>query len=254
MSNDTLIIQAGLSDKPRKSKWPARLDLAQSASGLFLALFMWLHMFFVASICLGEDVMWTVTKFFEGYYFFGTAYPRLVSVVVGVVIVIFVTHALLAVRKFPISYKQYKTYHAHMKSMRHEDTTLWMWQVYTGFAMFFLASAHLYQMFVWPQEIGPYGSADRMWSDMLWPFYLVLLLCVEFHGGIGLYRLAVKWCWPNATRDFLKKLKWATTGFFLIIGFATLFAYMKLGYEHRANYGEPYVPTSISQSIEGTYK
>ena len=37
-------------------------------------LFLWGHMFFVSSILLGKDAMWTVTRFFEGYYVFGT--PR----------------------------------------------------------------------------------------------------------------------------------------------------------------------------------
>ncbi len=246
---NTLIAQAGLADRPRKSRWPAKLDLLQSLTGLFLALFMWGHMFFVASILLGKDTMWTVTKFFEGYYFFDKSYPGIVSIVVACVAVIFICHALLAVRKFPISYRQYRTYRAHMKSMHHEDTTLWMWQVWTGFLMFFLASAHLYQMMVWPQNIGPFGSGDRMWSDGLWPFYLVLLLCVEFHGGIGLYRLAVKWCVPNASREFLKKLKWGITVFFLILGLATLAAYVKIGIEHQDNYGEHYVPTFANQPV-----
>ncbi len=250
MSNDTLIAQAGLADRPRKSRWPAKLDILQSLTGLFLALFMWGHMIFVASILLGKDVMWSITKLFEGYYFFGgNSYPQLVSIVVGIVIIVFITHAMLAVRKFPINYRQYRSFRAHMKGMHHEDTTMWMWQVYTGFLMFFLASAHLYQMFVWPHLIGPYASSDRMWSDGLWPFYLVLLLCVEFHGSIGLYRLAVKWCWPNASREFLKKLKWGITVFFIVLGLATLAAYMKIGFEHKANYGERYVPASVTQSI-----
>jgi len=32
-------------------------------------------MFFVSSILLGKDAMWTITKLFEGYFFFGVAYP-----------------------------------------------------------------------------------------------------------------------------------------------------------------------------------
>ena len=77
--------------------------------------------------------------------------------------------------------------------MQHEDTTLWFWQVFTGFALFFLASVHLYIMLTRPDRIGPYESADRVWSEHLWPLYILLLLAVELHGGIGLYRLAVKW-------------------------------------------------------------
>ena len=77
------IAGVGLVERARKSHWPARLDLAQSASGLVLALFMWGHMVFVSSILLGKDAMWTVTKFFEGYFFFGTSYPWIVSIVVA---------------------------------------------------------------------------------------------------------------------------------------------------------------------------
>ena len=96
-----------------------------------------------------------------------------------------------------------------MRMMRHEDTTLWFWQVFTGFALFFLASVHLYIMLTRPDRIGPYESADRVWSEHLWPLYILLLLAVELHGGIGLYRLAVKWGWfagtdANATRRRLK--------------------------------------------------
>jgi fumarate reductase subunit C len=78
----------------------------------------------------------------------------------------------------------------------------------------------------------------------------VLLLAVELHGGIGLYRLAVKWgsfasADPAAMRRRLKLLKWAITVFFLVLGFTTLAAYMKIGIEHRDRYGEPYVPTFL---------
>ena len=40
-----------------RNRWPARLDFAQSATGLILGLFMWGHMFFVSSILLGYDAM-----------------------------------------------------------------------------------------------------------------------------------------------------------------------------------------------------
>ena len=58
-----LIAHVGPNRDGRASRWPARLDLMQSASGLALVLFMWAHMFFVSSILLGADAMWTVTKF-----------------------------------------------------------------------------------------------------------------------------------------------------------------------------------------------
>jgi fumarate reductase subunit C len=242
-----IITSTAVDDRTRKSRWPAVLDLAQSASGLFLALFMWAHMFLVSSILLGKDAMFAVTRFFEGYYFFGRSYPVIVASVVAVVIVLFVVHAGLALRKFPANYRQYRVFLGHQRTMRHEDTTLWFIQVFTGFAMFFLASIHLYAMLSNPGGIGPYASSDRVWSGMMWPVYLLLLLAVEFHGGIGLYRLAVKWGWlqgddVNETRRKLKLAKWALTVFFLTLGLLTLAAYIKIGIEHRDRVGERYAP------------
>lgn len=230
------------------SPWAARFDAAQSLSGLFLGLFMWLHMFFVASILISEDAMWWVARLFEGQPLFGKPYPLLVSAFVAFVFAMFLLHAWLALRKFPIHWRQHRDYWQHMRSMRHEDTTLWFVQVITGFAMFFLASTHLFTMMLHPELIGPYESADRVWSGRYWPLYLLLLFMVELHGGIGLYRLAVKWGWPAGadaarTRQVLKRLKWGLTVFFLALGLLTLAAYMKLGYQHAPLAGERYVPT-----------
>jgi len=58
------IVDVGLDQCVRKSRLPAWLDLAQSLSGLLLALFMWGHMFFVSSILLGKDAMYIVTRTF----------------------------------------------------------------------------------------------------------------------------------------------------------------------------------------------
>ena len=233
------------SEKP--GPWPARMDLLQSLSGLILGLFMWLHMLFVSSILLGNDAMWTVARFFEGYFFFGVGLPWLVSLFVASIFGLFVLHAWLALRKFPAQWRQHRVYWAHMRSMRHEDTSLWFMQVITGFGMFFLAPVHLYIMMTHPELIGPFESADRVWSGMMWPLYLVLLFLVELHGGVGLYRLAVKWgdfSDPKTARRKLKLMKWVFTVFFLALGLLTLAAYIKLGIEHAPHVGEPYTPTA----------
>ncbi|ENE8559081.1 succinate dehydrogenase/fumarate reductase cytochrome b subunit, partial [Campylobacter jejuni] len=44
----------GKSIEGKKSKMPAKLDFIQSASGLFLGLFMWVHMLFVSTILVSE--------------------------------------------------------------------------------------------------------------------------------------------------------------------------------------------------------
>ena len=235
----------------RASAWPARLDVLQSGSGLALALFMWVHMLFVSSILLGNDAMWAVARFFEGYFVLGRREPVLVALVVAVVIVLFVVLAALALRKFPASHAAFRTFRGHMAGMRHEDTTLWYWQVVTGFALFFLASLHLGTMLTRTGRIGPFESADRVWSDLMWPVYLALLFAVELHAGIGLYRLTLKWGWftgpdPNATRRRLRVVKWVLTAFFIALGLATLLAYVRIGIGHAAHYGEPYVPAWLS--------
>jgi fumarate reductase subunit C len=235
----------------RASPWPARLDLLQSGSGLLLALFMWVHMLFVSSILIGNDAMWVVARFFEGYFVLGRRVPALVALVVATVAALFIAHAALALRKFPASHAEYRTFRLHMKGLRHEDTTLWYWQVVTGFALFFLASLHLGTMLTRPGRIGPFESGDRVWTDLMWPVYLVMLFAVELHGGVGLYRLALKWGWfsgpdANATRRRLRTLKWTLTAFFIVLGLATLAAYVRIGIGHAGHYGEPYAPAWIS--------
>ncbi len=230
---------------------PARLDFLQSASALFLALFMWGHMFFVSSILLGKDAMYAVTRFFEGYYFFGRSYPIIVALVVAFVFVIFILHAALAMRKFPGNWREYRAYMRHKKRLAHSDTSEWFIQVYTGFAMFFLGSVHLFMMLTHPGDIGPYASADRVWSQGMWPLDLLLLLAVEFHGGIGLYRLAIKWGWfegddPRRTRRMLVRLKWGIISFLLSLGLLTLGAYLKIGIEHADRAGERYTPAAVT--------
>jgi len=229
--------------------WPARLDLLQAGTGLALGLFMWVHMLFVASILLGKDAMWAVTKFFEGYFFFGRSYPAIVAALVAVIIGLLVVHAGIAMRRMPSSYRQWCAFREHAAMLRHDDTRLWGWQVATGFALFFLASVHLYTMLMHPAEIGPYASSDRVWTGRMWPLYLALLVAVEVHGGIGLYRLAVKWDWFGAAgsadaRRRLRRFKTGLTAALLLLGLATLAVYAVIGYQHRDRAGERYVPES----------
>ncbi len=247
-----VIAGVGLDQKTRKSHWPARLDFVQSASGLLLGLFMWGHMAFVSSILISNDAMWWVTRMFEGQFVFGSRHPGIVATIVASVALLFVLHAFLAMRKFPANFQEYRNFLAHRRMLRHEDTTLWWLQAVTGFALFFLASVHLYQMLMHPGDIGPYESADRVWTYRWWPLYLVLLFAVELHGGVGLYRLAVKWGWfegkdPNRSRAMLKRVKWGITVFFLVLGLLTLAAYMKIGYAHQDRAGERYVPSWAAQ-------
>lgn len=238
----------GKSVEGRKSRLPAKLDFVQSATGLFLGLFMWGHMFFVSTILISKDAMYAVTKFFEGSMFLEDTNPGFVSIAVGIVFIAFIVHATMGMRKLPANFRQWQVYRTHMKMMKHDETNMWFIQAITGFAMFFMGSAHLFLMLTQPGSIGPFGSGDRMLT--MWPFYLLLLLAVELHGSIGLYRLCVKWGWfegENAkeTRKTLKKVKWAISVFFIALGLLTLVAYLKIGIEHRDNAGERYTPSAM---------
>ncbi len=244
-----------IDDTVTASPVPARLDVAQSITGLILALFMWVHLFLVSSILLGKKAMFYVSGFFELKFLTGWThgYPVLVSIIGIIIFTIFIIHAGIAVRKFPISWNQHRIIRHQMGMMKHSDTNLWYWQVVTGFIMFFLGSVHLYVMISHPDKIGPYASSDRFVSEYFWPLYLVLLIAVELHATIGMYRLAVKWVSlkgsnPRATRKRLKGLKNALTIFFLTVGALTFATYVKIGLEHRNNVGERYDPVQHSSA------
>ena len=247
--SDLIECYLGKTVERKKSRVPAKLDYIQSATGLFLGLFMWGHMLLVSSILISEEFMYKITKFLEASFIIDGGSPILVSIAAFVVFVIFIAHAAMGMRKLPGNFKQYQVMKAHANNMGHEDTKLWFYQAFTGFAMFFLGSVHLYIMMTQSDAIGPYASAERVWSNWMWPLYILLLLAVEVHGTIGLYRLAVKWGWfdgkdPKASRARLKKWKNALTVFFLVLGFATLAAYMKIGYENADKPGIRYEPTT----------
>jgi succinate dehydrogenase/fumarate reductase cytochrome b subunit len=130
-----VIAVTGLQQKTRKSRWPARLDTLQSASGLFLGLFMWGHMAFVSTILISEDAMWWVTRMFEGQFVLGNRYPGIVASIVAVVALMFVLHGLLAMRKLPANFQQFRNFRDHRKTLHHEDTTLWWMQAVTGIVL-----------------------------------------------------------------------------------------------------------------------
>ncbi len=225
------------------SHMPARLDFLQSMTGLILALFIAAHLLFEASIMISKDAMYAVTRLFEGYYFFGESYPGIISFLAAAIFLLFILHAMLAIRKFPSSYRQYRLFMSHMQRIEHGDTKLWFYQAVTGFMMLFLGSVHLYIMMTQSSNIGPYASADRIYSDWMWPLYLLLLICVILHASIGLYRLALKWgvfegARPKQRRQLLRKLMFITLFVYLGISLMSLGTYMIIGYQHADHAGE----------------
>ncbi len=250
MSKDHIVESlTGKTMKKHKSKIPAKLDFLQSATGLILAIFILFHLIFESSILLGKDSMYTLTKMFEGEFIIEGGSPVFISVLAMVISVIFIFHAFLAMRKFPHSYREHLRLKIHAKLLHHADTNLWFIQISTGFMLFFLGSIHLYIMMTQPQNIGPFASSDRIYSDMMWPMYLMLLVSVVLHAGVGVYRLIMKWGWfdgenPRENRIKTRKIIKGVIIFYLLIGLFSLLAYMKIGYEHRTHYGEKYTHSS----------
>jgi len=219
---------------------PAWLDLGVSLTGLALALFMWVHLTLVSSVHFGKETMNSIAGFFELKFLNAQGYPAIV-VALGIIIFgIFVTHAGLAMRKFPASYRQYRLFNHQMGMMKHADTNLWFVQALTGFIMFFFGAIHLYIMISQAAHINADAAGERFVTGNLWPMYLILHLSVGLHLVVGLYRLAVKWGPfdgknPRRTRRVLKNVRNALAVFYLAVGLLTIFEYMKIGYENRSH-------------------
>ncbi len=232
-------------------KTPARLDFIQSITGLILALFIMGHIMFEASILISHEMMYKVTIMFEGYYFFGETYPGIISFLASAISVIFVLHAFVAMRKFPASYRDYKIIKKHTTQMKHEDSSLWLVQVITGFMMFFMGSVHLYIMITQPANIGPFASSSRVVDEFMGPLYFMLLISVVSHAFIGLYRLAMKWGFmegknTKVSRSRFKFLMKSMIAIYIIVGLFALGKYTYIGVNHDFNDGIKYKSETIN--------
>jgi len=184
-------------------------ELISGVSGLILATFMWGHVILVGSILTGARGFDWLASTLEDYYI---AQPT-----VAVIIVLFLLHAVTAARKIPARLRERRTVLELSKGLRtpwrqqaaageanasapHLDSMLWIWQVRTGVIIIVLASFHLGLLFLdvlTPMfgEVRGIESATTLArvSGGLWLPYAILLVCVEFHASVGLYRLTIKW-------------------------------------------------------------
>jgi fumarate reductase subunit C len=229
---------------------PARLDFTQSITGLILAVFIMGHLLFEASILISNEAMYKVTLMFEGYYFLGDRHPEIITFLAAAISVVFIIHAAIALRKFPDNYRQHKIMKEHVIRMKHEDTSLWLIQLTTGFVMFFIGSVHLYIMMAEPSNIGPFASAFRVVKEHMAPLYFLLLISVVLHAFIGLYRLALKWGFmegksTKVSRARFKILMKSFIFVYILIGLASLARYTYIGYTHDFKSADRYISKSI---------
>lgn len=169
------------------------LELLSGGSGLVLALFMWGHMVLVGSILTGHRGFDWMAKTLEDWYI---AQPTVI-----VIFALFLLHAVLASRKIPAQWRERREIRKLASDLRpHEESLLWIWQVRTGLVVLVLGSFHiillgldvLTPLFGEAPGIESATSLARVQAG-LWLPYAVLLVCVEFHASVGLYRLAIKW-------------------------------------------------------------
>jgi len=138
----------------------------------------------------------------------------------------------------------------HVTRMKHEDTSLWMIQVITGFMMFFIGSVHIYIMMSQPANIGPYASSYRIVDEFMGPLYFMLLISVVSHAFIGLYRLALKWGFmegknTEVSRARFKYLMKIMIVAYILIGLASLGKYTYIGMTHDFSDGLRYQSQTI---------
>jgi fumarate reductase subunit C len=150
---------------------------------------------------------------------------------------LFLVHAVLASRKIPAQLRERKQMIKLGRDLKassgfdpHTESLLWIWQVRTGMAMLVLGSFHLILLGIdvltplFGNRIGieAVTSMARVQAG-LWLPYAVLLICVEFHAGVGLYRLAVKWgAGAFLARKTLRVLEHVLLWFFLGLGIVIL--------------------------------
>jgi len=215
-------------------------ELLSGASGLILAVFMWGHVVLVGSILTGARGFDWLASTLEEYYI---AQPTIV-----VIFLMFLLHAATAARKIPAKLRERKQIlqlsqklHRSTRGMlradefgapapEHVESLLWIWQVRTGMIILVLGSFHLILLgldvltpvFGEMRGIESATTLARV-SGGLWLPYAILLLCVEFHASVGLYRLAVKWgAGRFLTRSSLRIIERIVFWVVLGLGFATL--------------------------------
>ena len=223
---------------------PARRQLVyeviSGGSGLLLALFMWGHVVLVGSILTGERGFDWLATVLEDYYI---AQPTVL-----IIFALFLVHAIYAARKIPAQLDERRRIQALAKGLRasgrehvptrtehspfrpHLESMLWIWQVRTGFIILVLGSFHLVliSIDIFTPLFGNIAGIESTSSMArvaagLWIPYAILLLCVEFHASVGLYRLAIKWgadLWLS--REAMHRIEQVIFWVVLVIGALTL--------------------------------
>ena len=217
-------------DQRMEAQLQLRYELFSGASGVALAFFMWGHMFLVGSILFGTRGFDTLAGGLEDIY---VAQPT-----VFVISALFLLHAAMASRKIPAQLRQRRRLQRIARKLRatsgkapgHVESSLWVWQVWTGMIVLVFGSFHLVLVGidVFTDLFGIHAGIEAVSTQArvgkgLWLVYALLLLCVEFHASTGLYRFAIKWgVGARLGRSTLHRAEQVLLAVFLGLGGVTL--------------------------------
>lgn len=222
---------ADATDSPaREAKRQLRYELISGVSGVALALFMWGHMVLVGSILTGAAGFDALAGGLEDFYI---AQPTVIAISV-----LFLVHAAMASRKIPAQLRDRRRLRALTRELRrdqgplpgHVESSLWIWQVWTGMILLVFGSFHLVLvgLDVFTDLYGARTGIEAVSTQArvgggLWILYAVLLLSVEFHASTGLYRFAIKWgIGSRLARPTLRRIEHVLLFAFLALGAITL--------------------------------
>ncbi|MFQ6615242.1 MAG: hypothetical protein ACE5HZ_00555 [Fidelibacterota bacterium] len=212
-------------------------------TGAILALFIWGHLVFESTILIGRGAYDAVANFLEHTIYI--AQPTVLFITL-----VFFIHFVWSSRKIPaklrerkrmmklgLSIKQAKGRwdqdpRSEIRLRYHFETSLWIWQVRTGFIVLATGAFHLFlvtwniftDMGVAGQEAGLSAAiATSRVGSGLWILYGVLMLSVVAHTAIGTYRLLVKWFADTwFVRKYARILFYFLFWFFVVLGTATV--------------------------------
>jgi fumarate reductase subunit C len=198
-------------------RFVARVDLIEMISGLLLVLFMFGHMLMLSTILFGKGTMDGLAGFLEDFYL-----AQAGAVGVAVLLVI---HFVTAGRKLPSRVREQTMMWRLSRHLRHTDTWLWTIQAVTGMIILLFGAIHLWVILT-TFPIEAIKSSVRV-AESYGYLYLPMILVVELHVGIGLYRAVIKWTAFNRRTGAI--IKWGLTGIFLVIGYSILVAFWSYG-------------------------
>lgn len=225
--------------KLRQAAW---LDRWQSLSGALLAGFIFIHLHLESSILFGKDAFYQVARMLEAGFLdpSGHGYPSVIVLFGLVLFAVLLAHAIAALRRFPHRFIEWRKLQEFSKTVPQRETNLWIIQLFTGFALFFLVPVHLLGIIMNPGSIDPNLSAYRIVEQGFGFLYLILLPTVVIHAFIGVYRLGMKWFGDKLDRFKLQKGALAVSGWLILLGTVSLIVWFYNGF----NLSEPLIPYS----------